>query len=111
MAGSEPAQKERLAKTNETEERRLVAAAQQDRACFGAVYERYFELVYGYVARRVRDRTATEDVTSEVFRKALANIDRFKSTGAPFGAWLLRIASNVIADRANRQKKIGRAHV
>jgi len=107
MAGSEPAQRTRLAKTNETEERRLVAAAQQDRACFGAVYERYFELVYGYVARRVRDRTATEDVTSEVFRKALANIDRFKSTGAPFGAWLLRIASNLIADRAKRQAKDG----
>ena len=107
MAGSEPAQKTRLGKADETEERRLVEAAQQDRACFGDVYERYFELVYGYVARRVRDRAATEDLTSEVFRKALANIDRFKWTGAPFGAWLLRIASNVIADRAKRQAKDG----
>ena len=107
MAGSEPAQKARLGKTDETEARRLVEAAQQDRSCFGDVYERYFELVYGYVARRVRDRAATEDLTSEVFRKALANIDRFKWTGAPFGAWLLRIASNVIADRAKRQAKDG----
>jgi RNA polymerase sigma-70 factor (ECF subfamily) len=107
MTGSEPAQKTRLAKPDETEERRLVEAAQQDRACFGDVYERYFELVYGYVARRVRDRAATEDLTSEVFRKALANIDRFKWTGAPFGAWLLRIASNLIADRAKRQTKDG----
>ena len=107
MTGSEPAQKARLGKADEMEERRLIEAAQQDRACFGDVYERYFELVYGYVARRVRDRAATEDLTSEVFRKALANIDRFKWTGAPFGAWLLRIASNVIADRANRQKKEG----
>ena len=102
MAGSEPAQKTRLAKLNETDERRLIEAAQQDRACFGDVYERYFDLVYGYVARRVRDRAATEDLTSEVFRKALANIDRFKWTGAPFGAWLLRIASNMIADRAKK---------
>ncbi len=107
MTGSEPAQKTRLAKPDETEERRLVEAAQQDRACFGDVYERYFELVYSYVARRVRDRAATEDLTSEVFRKALANIDRFKWTGAPFGAWLLRIASNLIADRAKRQTKDG----
>ena len=107
MAGSEPARKARLGKADETEERRLVEAAQQDRARFGDVYERYFELVYGYVARRVRDRAATEDLTSEVFRKALAHIDRFKWTGAPFGAWLLRIASNVIADRAKRQAKDG----
>ena len=104
MAGSEPAQKPRLA-TAETDERRLIEAAQQDRACFADVYERYFELVYAYVARRVRDRAATEDLTSEVFRKALANINRFKWTGAPFGAWLLRIASNLIADRAKREAK------
>jgi RNA polymerase sigma-70 factor (ECF subfamily) len=107
MTGSEPAQRTRLGKMNETEERRLVEAAQQDRACFADVYERYFDLVYGYVARRVRNRAATEDVTSEVFRKALANIDRFKWTGAPFGSWLLRIASNVIADRAKREAKNG----
>src|ERR1041385_2472878 len=102
MAGSEPAKKSRLGKLSEADERRLVEAAQQDRTCFGAVYEKYFELVYAYVARRVRDRAATEDLTSEVFRKALANLPRFKWTGAPFGAWLLRIAANLIADRARR---------
>jgi len=102
MAGSEPAQRSCLGKVDETEERRLVEAAQRDRASFAHVYERYFELVYAYVARRVRERAATEDLTSEVFRKALANIHRFKWTGAPFGAWLLRIAANLIADRAKR---------
>src|SRR5205809_267105 len=105
MTGGEPAQKARLGKTDETFERRLVEAAQQDRACFADVYERYFELVYAYVARRVRERAATEDLTSEVFRKALASIDRFKWTGAPFGAWLLRIAANLIADRAKRDAR------
>ena len=105
MTGSEPVQKARLGKTDETDERRLVEAAQQDRAYFADVYERYFELVYAYVARRVRNRAATEDLTSEVFRKALANIQRFKWTGAPFGAWLLRIAANLIADRAKRDAR------
>jgi RNA polymerase sigma-70 factor, ECF subfamily len=102
MAGGEPAQKPRLGKLSEADERRLVEAAQQDRAHFGAVYEKYFEVVYAYVARRVRDRAATEDLTSEVFRKALAHLPRFKWTGAPFAAWLLRIAANLIADRAKR---------
>ena len=107
MAGSEPAQKPRLGKLSEADERRLVEAAQQDRAHFGAVYEKYFEVVYAYVARRVRDRAATEDLTSEVFRKALAHLPRFKWTGAPFGAWLLRIAANLIADRAKRVAREG----
>jgi DNA-directed RNA polymerase specialized sigma24 family protein len=86
MAGGEPAQKARLGKMDETDERRLVEAAQQDHACFADVYERYFELVYAYVARRVRERAATEDLTSEVFRKALAN-SSIQWTGA-VQAWL-----------------------
>jgi RNA polymerase sigma-70 factor (ECF subfamily) len=106
MAGSEPAQKSRLVKADETDERRLVEAAQQDRACFGAVYEKYFGLVYGFIARRVRERTLAEDLTSEVFRKALASLPRFKWTGAPFGAWLLKIAANMIADRAKRDARL-----
>jgi RNA polymerase sigma-70 factor (ECF subfamily) len=109
MAGSEPAQKSLLGNTDETDERRLVEAAQQDRACFGAVYERYFGLVYGFIARRVRERTLAEDLTSEVFRKALASLPKFKWTGAPFGAWLLRIASNMIADRAKREARLATA--
>ncbi len=102
MPGSKPAQRVRFDKTREATERRLVEAAQQDRARFADVYEEYFELVYAYVARRVGNRPASEDVTSEVFKKALASLPRFKWKGAPFGAWLLRIASNVIADRAKR---------
>jgi RNA polymerase sigma-70 factor (ECF subfamily) len=105
MTGSEPAQQVRLDKLREADERQLVEAAQRDRAHFADLYDRYFEMVYAYVARRLRDRAATEDVTSEVFRKALQNLAKFKWTGAPFGAWLVRIASNVIADRAKRQSR------
>ena len=102
MPAGEFAQKVRGQTANDVDERSLVQAAQRDVSRFAEIYERYFELVYAYVVRRVRDRAATEDLTSEVFRKALANLTRFKWTGAPFGAWLLRIASNLIADRAKR---------
>src|SRR5262245_28059569 len=104
MARSEPAHKLRLL-SNEADERLLIEAAQQDRARFADVYEKYFSVVYAFVAGRMRDRARAEDVTSEVFHKALANLPRFKWTGAPFGAWLLRIASNVISDRAKRSAK------
>jgi RNA polymerase sigma-70 factor (ECF subfamily) len=102
MPGIEPAKKVRGASANDVDERSLVEAAQRDASRFAEVYEHYFELVYAYVVRRVHDRAATEDLTSEVFRKALANLTRFKWTGAPFGAWLIRIASNLVADRARR---------
>src|SRR6266550_1827832 len=100
MARSEPAQKVRPTKTNE---RLLIEAAQRDRARFAEIYTEYFELVYAYVARRVRNRSTAEDLTSDVFHKALANLPKFKWTGAPFASWLFRIASNLIVDRARSE--------
>ena len=89
----------------QAEERLLVEAAQQDPARFADLYEINFERVYAFVARRVCDRDAAEDLTSEVFHKALANLRRFEWRGAPFAAWLLRIAANAITDRAGRAGK------
>jgi RNA polymerase sigma-70 factor, ECF subfamily len=105
MAGSELAQEVRLKKESEAEERRLIEAAQSDPARFADVYENYFALVYAYIARRLRNRAETEDLTADVFRKALASLPRFKWRGVPFAAWLFRIASNMIADRSKRVAK------
>jgi RNA polymerase sigma-70 factor, ECF subfamily len=87
------------------DERRMVEAAQRDPAKFGEIYQAHFELVYAYVARRIRDRDAAEDLTSEVFHKALANLGSFEFRGAPFGAWLIRIAANAVADYAKRSAR------
>ncbi|MGH9498108.1 MAG: RNA polymerase sigma factor [Terriglobales bacterium] len=86
----------------QTEERLLVEAAQKDPARFADLYEIHFERVYAFIARRVGDRDAAEDLTSDVFHKALANLTRFEWRGVPFGAWLLRIAVNAIVDRSKR---------
>ena len=51
--------------------RLLVESAQQDRSKFADLYDKYFYLVYAYTARRVADRATAEDLTSEVFQKAL----------------------------------------
>jgi RNA polymerase sigma-70 factor (ECF subfamily) len=92
----------------EAHERLLVEAAQADPGRFGELYEINFERVYAFIARRVRGREAVEDLTAEVFHKALANLLRFKWTGAPFAAWLFRIASNIIADRAKHTARESR---
>ena len=61
--------------------------------------------MYGYIARRVGDRDAAQDLTSDVFHKALANIHSFEWRGVPFAGWLLRIAANMIVDRSKRGAK------
>src|SRR5712692_2776061 len=86
--------------TGRNDERWLVKAAQSDPAKFDALYELHFERVYAFVASRVRDRATAEDVTSEVFHKALANLPGYEWRGVPFVAWLLRIAANAIVARS-----------
>lgn len=81
------------------DERRLIEAAQRDRTRFAELYQRNFERVYAFVAGRVHNRAEAEDVTSEVFHRALANLNRFEWRGVPFAAWLYRLAANAIADR------------
>ncbi len=89
----------------EADERLLVEAAQRDPAHFAELYENNFERVYAYVVRRVGDRAETEDLTSEVFHHALANLGRFEWRGIPFAAWLYRIAANLISDRWQRSNR------
>jgi RNA polymerase sigma-70 factor (ECF subfamily) len=84
------------------QERLLVEAAQKDPGRFTELYELNFERVYAFIVRRVGDRDAAEDLTSDVFHKALANLRRFEWRGTPFAAWLLRIALNAIVDRSKR---------
>jgi RNA polymerase sigma-70 factor, ECF subfamily len=87
---------------NEANERLLVEAARRDPARFADLYEEHFERVYAFVACRVQDRPAAEDVTSDVFHQALANLKNYEWRGVPFAAWLYRIAANAIADRWQR---------
>jgi RNA polymerase sigma-70 factor, ECF subfamily len=84
------------------QERLMIEAAQQDPKRFADLYEANFERVYAFIIRRVRDRTQAEDLTSEVFHHALANLSRFEWRGVPFAVWLYRIAANAIADSWRR---------
>ena len=81
------------------EERELVEQAKRDPRQFGTLYDRHFQQIYRFVYSRVREQTAAEDVTSEVFMKALKAMPRYQDTGRPFAAWLYQIAVNAIADR------------
>ena len=83
-------------------EQSQIESARRDPARFADLYEDNFYRVYAYIARRVRDRPTAEDLTSEVFREALAGIAKFEWQGVPFVAWLLRIASRALADHYAR---------
>ena len=94
-----------MSRINESDERVLVEAAQNDPGRFAELYELNFHRVYAYVVCRIHDRSEAQDLTAHVFQQALANIGKFKWRGTPFIAWLYRIAANAIADQARKKSR------
>src|SRR5947209_5336023 len=82
----------------------LVERSRTDAEAFGELYDRYCAQIHRYVARRVGDREAAQDVTAEVFLKALRAIDSYRPATAPFAAWLHRIAANAVIDHLRARK-------
>ena len=87
-------------------EESLVHWAQQgDQRAFAQLYERHFDKIYRYVALKIGDRIEAEDMTQQVFLKALKSISSFKWEGIPFSAWLYRIAHNQVVDHLRKKRK------
>jgi len=82
----------------------LVERARTDPHAFGQLYERYVSQIFRFVHNRVRDRSIAEDLTSEVFFKALRAIDRYRPTSRPFSAWLYQIATNTVIDHVRTRR-------
>lgn len=80
------------------DEQWLVERAKRDPEAFGDLYDLHFDRIYAYIYRKTGDRQAAEDLTSETFMKALANLKGYRYTGQPFAAWLYRIAANAVTD-------------
>ncbi len=87
----------------------LVRRAQRrEPEAFGQLYEEHFDRIYRYVVLRVRNQADAEDITQQVFLKALENIGSYRWRGMPFSSWLFRIAHNLVVDY---WKKKGREKV
>lgn len=80
----------------------FVTAAQRDLRAFAPLYEKYFDGVYGYCLRSLRDSEAAADATSQTFAKAMKALPRYRAWS--FRSWLFAIAHNVIIDSVRRRK-------
>lgn len=78
---------------------------------FETWYREHRSSVYRYVRFRVATREAAEDVTSEVFMKALRSFERYDARLASPRTWLLRIARNAVTDHLRALRRRGSLHV
>ena len=69
-----------------------------DREAFGELYRRYVAPIYGYIRLRVGSEHDAEDLTEMVFVKSLEALGRYEDRGAPFGAFLYKVARHLVVD-------------
>lgn len=78
-------------------------AKRGDREAVAALYQLYVRPTHRYIALRVGDVHDAEDLTAEVFVQMVKRLANYEVTGAPFAAWLYKIASTRIADYYRRK--------
>jgi RNA polymerase sigma factor (sigma-70 family) len=69
-----------------------------DRATFEELYRIFLPKVYNYICYKINDRNVAEDITSEVFERALTRLDTYRADRGAFSTWLFRIAHNLVAN-------------
>uniref|UniRef100_UPI0040483138 RNA polymerase sigma factor n=3 Tax=Roseivirga sp. TaxID=1964215 RepID=UPI0040483138 len=86
-------------------EKDLIEWSKSDHRYFEPIYEKYHEQIFRLVFTRTQDIEITQDITSNVFCKALVNLSKYEDKGLSFSSWLYRIALNACYDFFREQKK------
>jgi RNA polymerase sigma-70 factor (ECF subfamily) len=90
-------------------DRSAVERARRDPRAFEALYRKYVAQVYSFALYELRDRHAADDITAQVFLRALAGLDRFREqTDGPdssFRVWLFQIARNTLSNERRRVRR------
>ncbi len=80
------------------EEGLIQRARQGDLAAVSELYNLHVARIYQYVRIRTGDDQTAEDITAEVFLRAIESLGSYDDHGAPFIAWLYKIAHARIID-------------
>ncbi len=84
---------------------RLIELAQGgERDAFAALYSRYFDPVYDFVARMTRNRDEAADITQDTFLKAMNALGGLQK-GASFKSWVFTIARNTALNRIEKSNR------
>ena len=94
---------QRLETPRETDAHLLERLRAGEEPAFRQLYERYFQRVYNFLDRRLRNRADTEETTQEVFINLFASLDSYRGD-APFAAWVFGVTRRTLASRFKRKR-------
>ncbi|MDL4772056.1 RNA polymerase sigma factor [Actinomadura xylanilytica] len=96
MATVTPARDPRTAAGRGEGDGAIIARSQQEPECFAEVFDRHYDAVHGYAARRLGASLA-DDVAAETFLIAFGRKGSYDVTRGNARPWLYGIASNLIS--------------
>lgn len=66
---------------------------------FWYLYEEYIDQIFAFVLRKVSERELAEDITSQVWMKAMKGLEKYnEQEWVSFKSWIYRIAQNCVID-------------
>jgi RNA polymerase sigma-70 factor (ECF subfamily) len=80
-------------------EQLILRAREGDEAAFAALYDAFAPRLYRFFCYRVPGPELAEDLTQQVFVKMIEQLPNYRHQGAPFAAWVFRIARNIWIDQ------------
>ncbi len=86
-------------------EEELINLAKKDSRYFAPIYKRYHEQIFRFIYQRMDSIDDADDITSQVFLKALVHLPKYINKGFPFSSWLYRIALNEVNMFYRKTKK------
>ncbi|HZE86746.1 MAG TPA: RNA polymerase sigma factor [Methylomirabilota bacterium] len=86
------------------EEKKLVEEAKSNPSAFGTLYDLYYTKIANYILHRVGNVAVAQDITSDVFFKAMKSVSSFTWRNISFSSWLYKIASNEINSYFRKKK-------
>lgn len=90
-------------------DRSAIEAARRDPRAFEALYRKYVAQVYNFALYETRDPHAAEDLTAQVFLRAMSGLGQFREQAEPpdssFRVWLFQIARNALSNERRRVRR------
>ena len=88
-----------------TDDKLVALYAKGNNKAFDTLLNRHKNRVYSYIFRIVKDNDIADDIFQDTFVKAITTISQGRySENGKFGAWISRIAHNLIIDYYRQEK-------
>ncbi|SEK86522.1 RNA polymerase sigma-70 factor, ECF subfamily [Aquimarina amphilecti] len=87
---------------NLTDEELMILVSNDNLDMMSILFDRYHIRIFNFLLKMTRDRDISQDITQEVFYKAIKYRKSYKK--GKFSSWIYTIARNIFSDHYQRQK-------